>query len=151
MNIIVFGALDDTSTGLGWISKIDKNFRVETKIERDGLKFYDAESEPFRVHGVFREGEYFRRLPESVAKSVSEGVHYLHTNTAGGRVRFKTNSSFVAINVDMVSDGIPPHMAFSGYAGFDMYEKNSGFSDEIATNIIIKINFMLSHPKMIIA
>lgn len=105
------------------ISKIDKNFKVETRIERKGLRFYDAESEPFSIHGIFREGDYFRRLPESVAKSVSDGVYYLHTNTAGGRVRFKTNSSFVAINVDMQSDGIPPHMAFSGYGGFDMYEK----------------------------
>ena len=29
-------------------------------------------------------------MPEQVAKSVSDGVHILHTHTSGGRLRFMT-------------------------------------------------------------
>ena len=74
------------------ISKIDKNFAIKTSIEKDDIVFYDADEEPFKVYGVFRENGRYTRMPADVAKKVSEGVYLLHTNTAGGRVRFTTNS-----------------------------------------------------------
>jgi lysophospholipase L1-like esterase len=67
-------------------------------------------------------------LPEDVAKRVSEGVYRLHANTAGGRVRFKTDSPYVAINVKMGSIGKMPHFAITGSAGFDLYTDNSYFA-----------------------
>ena len=83
------------------IQDIDKNFKVETKINKPDIEFYSIDSEPFKLHGVFYENGKYRRLPESVAREVSEGVYYLHANTAGGRVRFKTDSPYIAINVKM--------------------------------------------------
>lgn len=71
---------------------IDSNFRVNSNIEESNIRFYDVKTEPFRVFGVFYDSGKFRRLPENMAKSVSEGVHGLHANTAGGRVRFRTDS-----------------------------------------------------------
>ena len=79
------------------ITKADKNFVAETKIKQDGLQFYDAECEPFKIYGIFREGDKFRRIPEKLAKDVNEGVEILHTNTSGGRVRFKTDSGFLSM------------------------------------------------------
>lgn len=103
------------------ISKIDKNFVVETNIEKDDIRFYNADESPFGIYGVFRENGKYRRMPENVAKSVSEAVYALHTNTAGGRVRFVTDSSYVAINAQMDGLGKMPHFAFTGSIGFDMY------------------------------
>lgn len=103
------------------ISKIDRNFAIKTNIEKEDIKFYNADEEPFKVHGVFRENGKYRRMPESVAQKVSEGVYFLHSNTAGGRVRFTTDSSYVAIQVRMDGLGKMPHFAFTGSIGFDLY------------------------------
>ena len=78
-----------------------KNFNVNTQIDKEDILFYNVQESPFEVYGVFTENEKFRRLPEDVARTVSSGVYALHTNTAGGRVRFRTNSSYVAIHAKM--------------------------------------------------
>ena len=105
-------------------SKVDKNFIVETKIEKEGIKFYNCLSEPFKIYGVYYEDGKFRRMPEKVAETVNEGVYRLHANTAGGRVRFKTNSPYVAISVIEEDNHKWDHFAMTGYAGFDMYADN---------------------------
>jgi hypothetical protein len=100
---------------------LDKNFKVDTKIVRQDIVFYNVLETPFEINGVFYENGKFRRMPEKVAKSVSEGVYALHTNTAGGRVRFKTDSSYIAINTKMGIVGKMSHFALTGSAGFDLY------------------------------
>lgn len=107
------------------IAEVDKNLAVKTTIKRDGLCFFDIEQEPFRIYGIFREGEKFRRMPEAVAKNVSEGVHLLHAHAAGGRVRFVTNSPYVALKARIVPSKMP-HFAISGTSGFDMYSEYEG-------------------------
>ena len=108
------------------ISQVDKNFLIETKISRTDIKFYDVKNSPFEISGVFYEDGAFRRIPESVAKATNDGVVSLHTNTAGGRIRFKTNSSYIAINAKMSGLGKMPHFAFTGSMGFDLYMKSNG-------------------------
>ena len=103
------------------IYEIDKNFKVETKIDKEDISFHSALSEPFRIYGVYHDGDAFRRMPEEIAKAVSPGVHALHSNTAGGRIRFKTNSPYIAISAKMPTVGKMPHFALSGSAGFDLY------------------------------
>ncbi len=112
------------------LESIDKNFKVERKVEREGLKFYDIEQEPFEIYGVYRDGEKFRRMPEEVAKSTkNDGVIALHANTAGGRVRFSTDSPYVAIRVKygtILRDN--SNFGLTGAAGFDIYV-NEGEGD----------------------
>lgn len=108
------------------ITKVDKNLAVETKIEKEDIVFYNALEKPFKIYGIYHEDGKFRRLPESVAKAANEGVLALHANTAGGRVRFKTDSPYVAINAVMENVGIFPHCAATGTAGFDIYRKKDG-------------------------
>ncbi len=103
------------------ISLIDSNFKVETKLDLPDVKFYNVLEESFKVYGVFHDGGQFRRLPEDVAKSVSGPVWGLSLQTAGGRVRFKTDSPYVAIHAEMPGIGKMPHFALSGSAGFDLY------------------------------
>ena len=114
------------------IAELDPNLKVDTAIEREGLCFLDAEQAPFQIYGVFREGEFFRRMPENIARSVSDGVYHLHTNTAGGRVRFITDSPYIAIKTEYVP-GKMPHFALTGSAGFDMYEDKDGASKYLGT------------------
>lgn len=102
------------------LDAIDKNFAVQTSIQKEDISFYDAEGGVFRIYGVFKENGMFRRMPECVAESVSKGVYGLHTNTAGGRVRFVTNSAYVAIKTEYSPCG-KPHFALTGSSGFDMY------------------------------
>ena len=103
------------------IAELDQNFKVETKLSVDDIVFYDTKNEPFAIYGVFFEGDRYRRLPESVAKEVSAGVYGLHTNTAGGRVRFMTDSPYVAIHAKMPAVHKMPHFPFSGSIGLDLY------------------------------
>ena len=74
------------------ISDIDKNLKVETEIKKEGINFHDIKNAPFKIYGVFHDGQQYRRLPDEVAKSVNDGVHYGARYTAGGRVRFRTDS-----------------------------------------------------------
>lgn len=107
------------------IDEVDKNLAVETAIDREGLYFLDAETAPFKIYGIFKENGIFRRIPEEIAKRVSEGVYTLHTHAAGGRVRFITDSPYVAIKTEY-SPGKMPHFALTGSAGFDIYSESNG-------------------------
>ncbi len=102
-------------------SEIDKNFKVETKLNKEDIIFYDTKKAPFEIYGVFFEGDRYRRMPEAVAKAVSNGVYRLHTNTAGGRVRFMTDSPYIAISAKMPTVHKMPHFPFSGSIGLDLY------------------------------
>lgn len=108
------------------LEEIDKNFKVETKLDKSDIKFYSVLQEPFSIHGLMYENGKFRRMPENVANGVSEWIGYLHSNTSGGRVRFKTNSSYVAISAKMCNIGKMDHFAITGSGGFDMYIRRNG-------------------------
>lgn len=103
------------------ISKIDKNLKVESGIDKPDIDFFSGEDERFKLYGVFKENGMYRRMPEAVAKSVSDGVYGLHTNTAGGRVRFYTDSAYIVVSAVMSEVCKMPHMAFTGAIGFDVY------------------------------
>lgn len=103
------------------LSDIDKNFAIDTSINRDNIAFHTLPTDEIQLFGVFREGEKFRRLPEEVAKTVSEGVHFLHANTAGGRIRFKTDSRYVALYASLPFVCQWANASLCGIAGFDIY------------------------------
>lgn len=108
------------------ISAIDQNFKIETNINKSDIRFFDIKNEPFKVCGVAYENGKYRRMPEAVAKNISGGVYALHTNTAGGRVRFKTNSPYISINAKMDNVGKMGHFTLAGSAGYDLYIKENG-------------------------
>jgi len=117
------------------IESIDSNFRVRPIAGRDDVVFYDVTEEPFKICGLIKPedaaGEnVFLRLPAEVADNVNDGVKWLKYNTAGGRVRFKTDSPYVALRVLMHGVGKMPHFALSGSSGFDIHIKDSS-CDEV--------------------
>ena len=107
-------------------SKIDKNFEVDENIKREGLKFYNIKEEPFLVHGIYHDGKNYRRISNELAeKMTSSAVSWLSKCTAGGRVRFVTDSPYVIIRAEMSVTAMP-HMPETGVSGFDMYERVEG-------------------------
>ncbi len=101
----------------------DKNLIIETSIGEEDVVFYDVREEPFNVYGLYnyKNEEQFKRLPDEIGLNVNPGVSTLYLNTAGGRVRFCTDSQYVAIKAEMPSMRQMTHMAFVGSAGFDLY------------------------------
>ena len=59
--------------------------------------YVDTRKAPFSLHGF---SSAFRRVPEDVASASSEVIERLSKATAGGRVRFMTDSPYVAIAVE---------------------------------------------------
>ncbi len=109
---------------MGRIEEIDQNFAVKDTVVREHVKNYSVCRAPFSLHGLFAPlapGEPFFRMPRAVADEVSQAVSTLSTHCAGGRIRFKTNSSYIAIHVAMGRVGKMPHFALTGSAGFDLY------------------------------
>ena len=103
------------------IAEIDPNFDVKAAFGRDDVVLRSCREKPFSVHGVFHSDGQFRRMPTEVAEAVSPGVLNLHKHTAGGRVRFRTDSPFIAIDARSTGQGRMAHFALTGSAGFDLY------------------------------
>lgn len=105
------------------IAKIDQNMKLETSIDEADVVFCDVRQAPFEVYGLYdyQNQLNFQRLPDEIAKATNEGVNYLYRNTAGGRVRFCTDSRYVAIHAEMPSVGHMDHMAMTGSSAFDLY------------------------------
>ena len=105
------------------ISKIDKNLEVKTIIKKDGISFYNVRSYPFSIYGLYdaQNGDIFRRLPQDVADATNDGVSALAKHTAGGRVRFCTDSEFVCIKATLNNVSLFPHMPASNASGFDIF------------------------------
>ncbi|MBE7085024.1 MAG: hypothetical protein E7368_03090 [Clostridiales bacterium] len=106
------------------LSEIDKNFQIKTTIEKTDIRFIDARETPFEINGIFYADGKFCRMPQEIAERVNEGVQAFYSNTAGGRVRFKTNSPYIAIHAKMSGIGKMPHFTLCGSAGFDLYVKD---------------------------
>ena len=117
------------------ISAIDKNFEVKTDINEPAITFYDVRKPPFRLYGLFEPHtqKVFRRLPEKVASETSMGVAKLSLNTAGGRVRFKTDSEVIVLKAFMPFLQRFTHMPLTGTAGFDLYINSAGQSRYFST------------------
>ena len=88
---------------------------------------FNARKAPFRIHGLYKPEEegLFRRMPSDVADATNGGVKLLHTNTAGARVRFATDSSFVAVGahyppMEYYSKGSAA-LCGAGAFSFDLY------------------------------
>lgn len=102
------------------ISDVDKNFEIKNDFEKENIYWINALSEPIKTYGIFHDGEKYKRMDSAVAKSVSDGVSILHTNTSGGRITFETNSPYIAISAKGEFLRMS-HMPFTGSAGFDLY------------------------------
>ena len=108
------------------IDEIDKNMKIETDITEPDIVWLNARQAPFALHGVQYDEEQkcYVRFPQSVADTVSKGVADLNHCTAGGRIRFRTNSSYIAIRAVQNNRPLMGHIPLLGQSGLDLYRKN---------------------------
>lgn len=125
------------------IKVFDVNMVVETNIARESLTFKNSVLPPFKVHGLMRDSVFensrvaWTRMPDSISKEVSNQVYSHSKITAGGRIRFCTDSPYVAINVKMPNRGFMSQLTPIAMAGFDLYVGNdyyNTFIPPITTN-----------------
>lgn len=92
-------------------------------VDNQEVVWYDARKAPFSLHGFSDplNDEIFRRVPKDIAEATSEGVANLGRMSAGGRVRFSTNSPYVAIRTKQLYIDRSPHETLLETSGFDLY------------------------------
>lgn len=107
----------------GKIIEVDRNMLVCTKINEPDIRFLDVRGEPFDIYGLYnpKTEPVFKRLPDELGLNVNSGVARLYLCTAGGRVRFSTDSSYVAIKCVMPYIKKYDHMPLTCVCGFDLY------------------------------
>lgn len=106
------------------LEKLDKNFKSESTLNLEDLEYHYYLSGEFSISGAdhySEKGKCLVRLPEDVldkvqAESGNNGVYNLAHTPAGVRVRFKTDSPYIAIK--SVSNSVA-----SGYFNFDVYKR----------------------------
>ena len=132
---VVFGApifnrktlpISLTPEGEVYIEAIEKMLQIERSAservyDNRHKAYYSTLEEPFSVYGVFYENGKYRRIPEKDAKAVGKGVQELHTHSAGGRIKFVTDSPFIAIKAVITGIEKLSHFTLAAIAGFDLY------------------------------
>ncbi|HBL83862.1 MAG: hypothetical protein A2Y17_08020 [Clostridiales bacterium GWF2_38_85] len=108
------------------ISDIDKNFKIESKIENDNLIWLDCHTQPFVLTGLAADVEgRFLRLPAELMERTRPDLAWLAKQTSGARLRFRTDSPFIALNATLPSVDLMCHMPLTGSSGFDVYSGKS--------------------------
>ena len=103
------------------IESIDKNMKLNSKISEQNMRVYSIDDEPFALLGIKRDKDIYVRMALDAAKSVSPSVYDLAKHTSGGRVRFMTDSKFIALFCKVPAVGTMRHMPKSGQCGFDVF------------------------------
>lgn len=100
------------------------------------MKFYDVKDEPLKLWGVgfdYTQNLYVR-MPEAVAKTVSDSVAHFSKQTSGGRASFGTDSQKLCIRMEYpgFNDNLS-HLSLAGTVGVDMYIKTDKGYEYIRT------------------
>ena len=101
----------------------DTKLDIKSSLGVKDIAFFDVRKEPFCVYGLYnyKTEPFFKRLPDDVGAATSEGVASHSRHTAGGRVRFCTDSEYVAIKCEWEKTTRFSHLPLTGGMSFDMY------------------------------
>ncbi|MBP5274607.1 MAG: hypothetical protein ILO36_06715 [Abditibacteriota bacterium] len=126
------------------------DYRSETLSEE--ITWFDASEKPVRLYGVLPpspDEPYYHRMPPEAAERVSEGVADSRGTTSGGRVRFYTDSPFVAVHARLWRAGLREYMTRIIYAGFDMYVQTGNEKPRYAGYTTVPQDFYGGHDSLI--
>ena len=106
------------------IQDLDANFKFDTVTQED-IEWVSALDERVSLYGVYYDEDErsFVRMPSSVTKQVSENVERLAKRASGGRVRFITNSPYIAIRSVNVDTGLGHHFTLVSNYGYSIYSE----------------------------
>lgn len=118
------------------ITDIDKNLLQNTTLPEDSV-LHNVLSDPFEIYGLYnpRETGLFHRASVEAQNDpgILEGARRLMRHTAGGRVRFATDSKNVSVYVKLPQRTKFAHMTYAGICGFDMYMESGGTQVHVKT------------------
>ena len=117
------------------ISKIDKNFKVDADLGETDIVWYDVEEAPFEIYGVTKGEKSFVRMPPEIAAEASENVKNLSYHCSGGRIRFSTNSPYIAVKIVMPYVTHFAHMTMLAASGSDLYLDEDGKSEYVCSMV----------------
>ncbi|MBO5070924.1 MAG: hypothetical protein J6C37_11275, partial [Roseburia sp.] len=112
------------------ILEIDKNFVAE-KVEHNGMRVYDVGDEPFKIYGVKKrkDGKGYERMQSDIAEKIPNlSINSLYSNTSGGRIRFRTDSSRIILRCILPKVESFPDMPLTGSSCFDLYVDGTYFN-----------------------
>ena len=112
------------------LEQFDRNMASETGAIRDeNLFFPNPFASPFRLNGFYwyNEDHRLHRLPARIAETISDGVAYLATHTAGGNLSFQTDSNRLYIEAEVTEAALSPKFTACGRCGFDVYMRRDDF------------------------
>lgn len=132
------------------ITRIDPNLR-SAAVPYPDVVWYDALDGQFSLHGLHDPlgTRRYTRLPLSFETDpwVNAGVRKLMFHTAGGRIRFATDSPYVAVAAELPYLGAMPHMPLTGSSGIDLFEGPAGSWDlRFRANFKPRYDGSLEHP-----
>lgn len=124
------------------ISKIDKNMVKNQEVyTTDDKDIYTIPHVKFDLYGVFYDAEdsTFRRIDKEAASKAGIGVNFLHKCTAGGRIRFRTNSTLFSVHVKYLGMSPGDNMGEIGRSGLILLEEldNGKFWTKMVTRLSI--------------
>lgn len=121
---------------------METKFGFDSHTAESDTVFFEARDERVTLCGFVdpRNDSEYRRVPADVAKATSDLVSQLAVNTAGGRVRFATDSPYVIIKSEMEWMADMAHFPRSGSSAFDFYIRHGD-------NYIFKQSFMPGGPE----
>ena len=114
------------------MKNFDQNMIVSNELGKDDIKFYNVKEAPFKIYGMYQKevGKPFSRMDLDVSKKVSDGVFQTASCTAGGRIRFKTSSPYVAVRLRFDGETARwPQMSGAATNGLDLYENVDGYEE----------------------
>ena len=103
--------------------KIDP-YMQRCKIASEGLRWLDPLDGVFEVSGFywFPSEKRYHRFPRKMsASTIRPNVKELASCTAGGQLRFRSNSRRIVLSVKVTGNVPSAKMAETGRSGFDLY------------------------------
>ena len=147
------------------IEKLDKNFAVLNDGDGTEKAVYTIPHEKFDLYGVYyqEDEKRFRRIPKEIADNISYNLSVLSTNTAGGRLRFATDSNTLGLQVTYPFLAHMTHMPYTGCNGFMLlevtdkgfkyvncfrpnFEEEKGFTQSVKVNGGVMKEYILYFP-----
>lgn len=97
------------------------------KIKETDIEFHNIREKEFKIYGLCNPDKHYKRLEESFAKEISGGVLTHSANSSGGRVRFATDSPYIAVRIKHKAFGYgSPHITRFASLGVDLYVAKDG-------------------------
>jgi hypothetical protein len=109
------------------IQKHDVNMRTN-KADASGLAWYPPTQMPMQLCGFawYEQDRAYRRMPLKPSHKLPQAVDNLANCTAGGQIRFQTNSTKLCVRVKLAGLAGMNHMPATGQCGFDCYAGDPG-------------------------